>query len=277
MAYFEGEEKAREHALGRLLLGARRGRDRRGQGARRPWARAVRLRRADPMAIAVATTVAVDGGRPRRRRPHTLPGPVAGPEPPTTSSPHSRLSPQTLVTAPATDTFSGRDQLELLPGPRTPPETRTRRTTPDQGPGTTEAKDRRPPRRRGAAARRRTRSTKPRPTIPADPCSDGSIDSGGSVDTATRFEPSKEVDVLLAGPGGGGGARRPHRQRQGRRGAALRRPRRPRGRSVHHHRQGRTPGRRAGATLTVGRRPAPRSGFSRAPSSVVARRRRGGR
>ena len=257
MAYFEDEEKARKRALG-LLLGLGGG----GIGAAGALAslgKGGSVFSAQTMAIAVATTVAVTAVAVIGVR---LTGPVTA-EPPATVITPLAAQPQPSVTGrPPTDTFRPN---QLDPGPD---------TTRDQGPGTTRDQGPGTTRDQGPGTTRdpgRDPVTKPRPTIPRLTLSDGSIDSGGSVDArATRFEPGEEVTFSWAGPGGGGelGVRTADGK-----GVAVLPDAVPADLAAGQYTitaQGRTPGRRAGATLTVRERPAPEIRFTRAPSSVVA-------
>jgi hypothetical protein len=249
VAYFEDEEKARKRALG-LLMGLGGG----GVGA----AGAITLLgkggsvfSAQTMTLAVATTVAVTATAIIGVR---LADPGAA-EPPATVITPIAAQPQLPATGhPPT----GAVRLNQFgPGQRTLRDDPGQGTTRDRGQGTTRDQGRDP--------------VTPRPRIPRLTLSDESIETGGSVDArATGFETGERVTFSWTGPGGSGelGGRTADA-----RGVAVLSDAVPAGIAAGRYTitaQGKSADRRAGATLSVRERPAPRIRLARVPSSVEA-------
>ncbi|MFF0771223.1 hypothetical protein ACFYUK_20215 [Nonomuraea wenchangensis] len=238
VAYFEDADKARKRALG-LLLGLGTG----GLGATGLFAflgKGGSLLSAQTVVIATATAVAVTAAA------------FVG----------IRLANPSIADTPATAV-----PVEPQPQAVGDPPTRAVRSDP---PG----QDRNPT--RDDSGQDTTRDQRRDPVTPPAgtpelTLSDDDIVSGGSADArASGFEPGERITFSWTGPGGGGdlGAR-----------TADARGRATLPDAVHGDlaagqytlaAQGRDPGRRGTATLTVRERPAPRIRFDRAPSSVVA-------
>jgi hypothetical protein len=138
-------------------------------------------------------------------------------------------------------------------------------TTRDQGQGSTRDRGQDTTRDQGRDP------VTPRPRVPRLILSDESIQTGGSVDArATGFETGERVTFSWTGPGGSGelGGRTADA-----RGVAVLSDAAPAGIAAGQYTitaQGKSPDRRAGATLSVRERPAPRIRLARVPSSVVA-------
>ncbi|TYB57656.1 hypothetical protein FXF51_39880 [Nonomuraea sp. PA05] len=265
VAYFESEKKVRERALG-LLLGLGGG----GLGAAGALAflgKGGSVFSVPTLAIAVTTTVVVTAAtaigvhlaRPSAaEQPATVITPIAAG--PRTSGnarpPLGTVDPPLGIVDPPVES-GDRPSPDTGPGP-------IRRTPPDPGPDTS----RRPsPDTEENTPRDRNRDT-PRPT-PHLTLSNPAIESGGSTDArATGFDPGEQITFSWKGQGSSGdlGTRTADA-----RGAAVLPDATVQAAGAYTiAAQGKTPERRAEATLTVRERPAPLIRLTSVPSSVQA-------
>ncbi|MEV0385642.1 hypothetical protein, partial [Nonomuraea sp. NPDC050643] len=250
VAYFEDEEKTRKRATGLLLglggggLGAVGAITFLGKGGSVFSAQTAALA---AVTTAVVTATAIIGVH--------LADPGAAQPPPTVITPVA-AQPRLPVT--------GRPPAGTVRQSQAGPGQGAVRDDPGQGGTRDQGRDPRDP------SDPRDRVT-PRPGVPRLTLSDHSIESGDSVDArATGFEPGEKVTFSWAGPGGGGdlGVRT-----AGDKGVAVLSDAVPDGIAAGEYTitaQGKDPGRRGSATLTVRDRPAPQIRFTRVPSSVVA-------
>ncbi|MEW9553218.1 AAA family ATPase [Nonomuraea sp. NPDC050783] len=255
VAYFEEEEKVRKRALGLLLglggggLGAAGAVAFLGKGGSAFSAQALVIAAATTVAVTAAAVAGVRLATPGAAEPSAavITPLAARPRPPATTRPPAGGLPP-IDTRPPIDTHPPIDTAR-----------RDQSGSRRDGPGRDTMRD-----------RGRDPAT-PRPGTPRLILSDGAIERGGSTGArATGFEPGERVTFTWAGPGGGGelGVRTADG-----RGVAVLADAVPAGAAAGRYTitaRGGSPDRRAGATLTIRERPAPRIRFVRVPSSVPA-------